>query len=141
MFFLAGDPLDRVTTFARRFVGFDAGTVRRVVGNGHRSAAARLCTGQMLMLKGLNKPAMSLPFLFRFHHPSFPERSLLTKERLQVGPIAQHPLLRGECVGLTCAHAPSTAHLVAVKSYLVCAVREHLRAAHLPRILIFPTLH
>jgi hypothetical protein len=41
---LTGNLLNGVTTFAGRFVGFYAGVVRSVVGNGHRSTATWLHT-------------------------------------------------------------------------------------------------
>ena len=60
---LAGDLLNGVTTFAGGFVGFDASTMRSVIGQVHRSAAARLHAGHMFMLKGLDESPMTLSFL------------------------------------------------------------------------------
>jgi hypothetical protein len=56
-----------VAPFADGFVGFDTGVMRRVIGDIHRAAAAWMWARQMLMLKGLDKAAMRLTFLFGFH--------------------------------------------------------------------------
>ncbi|MBH0190868.1 MAG: radical SAM protein [Nitrospira sp.] len=63
VFLLAGDRLDSVTPFAFGFIGFDAGAVRGVIGDVHRSTTASFGARQMFMLKGLDKSAMALPFL------------------------------------------------------------------------------
>lgn len=67
MLFLAGDCLAGVAPFAGGFVGFDAGVVRGVIHDVHRSAAARLGARDVFMLKGLHKPAMGLTLLVGFH--------------------------------------------------------------------------
>lgn len=63
MFLLAGDLLNGVAPFTGGFVGFDTGAMRRVVSHVHRSPAAGLHTGDMLMLKGLDESTMTLSFL------------------------------------------------------------------------------
>ncbi|NGZ60702.1 MAG: hypothetical protein CV081_09410 [Nitrospira sp. LK265] len=64
VFLLAGNFLGGVTTFAGGFVGFNSGAMGSMIGHVHRSAAARLRTSEMFMLKGLNESAMSYPLLF-----------------------------------------------------------------------------
>ncbi len=104
MFLLAGDRLDGVTPFAFGFIGFDAGAVRGVIGDVHRSTTASFGARQMFMLKGLNESMMGYTFLFGFHRPaSFPEVSFSFKER-HPGWSSSPSLMRGKCVGLTSAH-------------------------------------
>jgi hypothetical protein len=82
VFLLAGDCFDSVAPFAGGLIGFDAGVMRRVIGDVHGSAAAWLWARQMFMLKGLDKAAMRLTFLFGFHRrASFPRISISLQGR------------------------------------------------------------
>ena len=63
VFLLAGDRLDRVAPFAFGFVGFDAGDVRGMIRDVHRSTTARFGASQMFVLECLNESTMALPFL------------------------------------------------------------------------------
>jgi len=82
MFLLAGNLLDGVTAFAGGFIRLDAGAMESMIGHGHRSAAARFRTSEMLMLKGQDESMVSFAFVFRFHrHPSLFLNSLLSKEQ------------------------------------------------------------
>ena len=74
--FFAGNLLLRMTLFAFGFIHLDTGEMGGVVGNVHRSAAARFGTGKMFVLQGLDKPTMCCPLLFCFHDASFKSFSL-----------------------------------------------------------------
>jgi len=63
VFFLAGDLLDRVATFASGFIALDASAVQGVIGYVHWPATAWCGTSQMLMLEGLDESPMGFTFL------------------------------------------------------------------------------
>jgi hypothetical protein len=64
VFFLPGDLFNSVAALARGFIGLDAGAMWGVIGDIHRSATAGLGASKMFMLKGLDKAALILSFLF-----------------------------------------------------------------------------
>jgi hypothetical protein len=87
--------------------------VRRQVCHGHRTAASVFDAGEMLVLEGLHKSTMRLPFFLRFHSfspliPPFPIRVALI------------------CISFlgNDGHVASTAHIL----------------VNLPSSLVFPTM-
>ncbi len=62
--FLSDNLLLRMTLFAFGFIRLDTSEMGAVVGDVHRSTASGSCTGQMFMLKSLDKPTVRCPFLF-----------------------------------------------------------------------------
>jgi hypothetical protein len=62
--FFSGNLFLCMTLFTFSFVDLDPTEMRGVIGDIHRSTAARLGTGKVFVLKGLYKPTVRYPFLF-----------------------------------------------------------------------------
>jgi hypothetical protein len=81
MFFLARDVFHRMASFTLGLILLNLSVVRGVIGHLHRPAATGLGACQVFMLKGLDKTAMRLTFLFGLHQRASFTRISISPQR------------------------------------------------------------